>query len=94
VTLEKTCSSERGIYFGEGPPKSKTKQKNYAGKLETPSKMAKNSMKHHAKSQVDAKCKIFFDGHVIDNILKRITIQDLNQSLKLARKRTNAKRLK
>jgi hypothetical protein len=44
--------------------------------------MAQNSTKHHAKSQVDAKWEIFFGGHVIDDILKRITIQELNQSLK------------
>jgi hypothetical protein len=56
--------------------------------------MAKNPMKHNAKSQVDAKWVIFFGGHVKDDISKRITIRELNQSLKLARKRTNAKRLK
>jgi hypothetical protein len=41
MTLEKTHSAERGTYFEEAPKKGKTKQKNYAGKLETPSKMAK-----------------------------------------------------
>jgi hypothetical protein len=44
--------------------------------------MAQTSMKHHAKFQVDAKWEIIFGGHVIDNISKRITIQELNQSLK------------
>jgi hypothetical protein len=44
--------------------------------------MAQKSMKHHAQSLVDAKWEIFFGGLVIDDILKRITIQELNQSLK------------
>jgi hypothetical protein len=44
--------------------------------------MAQKSMKHHAQSQVDAEWEIFFGGPVIDDILKRITIQEWNQSLK------------
>jgi hypothetical protein len=53
-----------------------------AQKLKIPSEMAKNSMKRHAKSQADAQWELFFGGHVIDNISKRITIQELNQSLR------------
>jgi hypothetical protein len=44
--------------------------------------MAQKSMKHHAQSQVDAKWEIFFGRPIIDDILKRIAIQELNQSLK------------
>jgi hypothetical protein len=57
-------------------------KKKDARKLKIPLEMAKNSMKHHAKSRADAHCELFFGGHVIDNISKSITIQELNQSLK------------
>jgi hypothetical protein len=44
--------------------------------------MAQNAMNRHAESQVDAKWEIFFGGLVIYDISKRITTQELNQSLK------------